>query len=51
MLHFTAAATAAAGFVGLLQYHAGYRAQVRRWPLNPLDCVAAWLSKRPKEWM
>ncbi|CDJ33371.1 uncharacterized protein EMH_0015820 [Eimeria mitis] len=33
------------------QYHAGYRAQVRRWPLNPLDYVAAWLSKRPEEWI
>ncbi|CDJ36843.1 KLLA0C11847p, related [Eimeria mitis] len=32
-------------------YHAGYRAQVRRWPLNPLDYVAAWLSKRPEEWI
>ncbi|OEH79048.1 methyltransferase domain-containing protein [Cyclospora cayetanensis] len=32
-------------------YHAGYRAQVRRWPLNPLTYVVSWLKTQPKEWV
>lgn len=32
-------------------YHAGYRSQVRLWPLNPLDRIALWLKKQPKHWI
>lgn len=32
-------------------YHAGYCAQVRRWPLNPLDSITRWLKKQPTEWV
>ncbi|KAL8434530.1 hypothetical protein Efla_000046 [Eimeria flavescens] len=32
-------------------YHAGYRAQVRSWPLNPLDRVVRWLKKQPANWI
>lgn len=32
-------------------YHQGYQAQVRQWPVNPLDLIITWLSKKPKEWV
>ncbi|KAL8270205.1 hypothetical protein Esti_005880 [Eimeria stiedai] len=32
-------------------YHAGYRSQIRSWPLNPLDCVVRWLGKQPDHWV
>ncbi|KAG0722024.1 Ribosomal RNA-processing protein 8 [Chionoecetes opilio] len=27
-------------------YHQGYQAQVRQWPVNPLDLITKWLSKK-----
>ncbi|MPC37006.1 Ribosomal RNA-processing protein 8 [Portunus trituberculatus] len=32
-------------------YHHGYQSQVRQWPVNPLDLIIKWLSKKPKEWV
>ncbi|XP_063877073.1 protein IWS1 homolog isoform X1 [Scylla paramamosain] len=32
-------------------YHQGYQTQVRQWPVNPLDLIVKWLSKKPKEWV
>lgn len=29
-------------------YHAGFRAQVKKWPANPVDRMAAYLRKRPR---
>lgn len=29
-------------------YHHGYREQVEKWPVNPLDVIISWLSKYPK---
>jgi ribosomal RNA-processing protein 8 len=27
-------------------YHKGYRAQVEKWPVNPVDAIIAWLNKQ-----
>lgn len=27
-------------------YHQGYQTQVRQWPVNPLDLIVKWLSKK-----
>lgn len=32
-------------------YHQGYKAQVCQWPVNPLDLIIKWLTKKPKEWV
>ncbi|XP_042231140.1 ribosomal RNA-processing protein 8-like isoform X2 [Homarus americanus] len=32
-------------------YHTGYQAQVKRWPVNPLDLVVKWLCTKPKEYV
>lgn len=32
-------------------YHAGYQAQVKCWPVNPQDLIVQWLCKKPKEWV
>lgn len=32
-------------------YHAGYQAQVERWPISPLDLIVKWLSTKSREWV
>ncbi|CDW58436.1 Methyltransf 8 domain containing protein, partial [Trichuris trichiura] len=31
-------------------YHIGYRAQVSKWPVNPVILVAKWLKRKPSSW-
>ncbi|KFD52816.1 hypothetical protein M513_06307 [Trichuris suis] len=31
-------------------YHVGYRAQVSKWPVNPVVLVAKWLKRKPSSW-
>lgn len=31
-----------------LQYHRGFREQVEKWPVHPLDVIIEWIRKHPK---
>eukprot|EP00117_Sycon_ciliatum_P036601 scpid43478/ scgid27528/ Ribosomal RNA-processing protein 8 len=31
-------------------YHDGFASQVSKWPVNPVDGILAWLSKKPSSW-
>lgn len=32
----------------IAQYHRGFREQVEKWPVHPLDLIIDWLGKYPK---
>jgi len=32
-------------------YHKGYRCQVAKWPVNPLDIIIKYLKSNPSEWV
>ncbi|XP_039250940.2 uncharacterized protein LOC120328199 [Styela clava] len=32
-------------------YHAGFKKQVSKWPVNPLDLIINYLKKRPSDWV